>query len=241
MNITNQNVQRIVFEEFTASHCFANEPNEVSAVVFNQSGSVCYDFKVGLYKDKNEKTINKIGPQTRMLVGLNWAPRVRGKSQLPSLVLSSEFPFGLLKSWKMYLPKKQVIVFPERKGVASLPHSQTNEIDNQGVFREHTPYRLGQPTKRIDWKLYARHHELLIRTFEENESTSFDFSWEQTIKIDSFEDRISQLCLWIDIAEKSGHYYALILPRKKISQSKGHHHWMECLETLALLQKDDVL
>ncbi len=88
---------------------------------------------------------------------------------------------------------------------------------------------------RIDWRASARRQELLVKNFEEMEKPSLRFSWEQTENIVSAEDRISQLCLWVDLADRQGHAYSLELGPHATGMDRGPAHRKACLKILAMI------
>ena len=77
----------------------------------------------------------------------------------------------------------------------------------------------------------------MIRRFEEESAVQLDFNWEQTSGIKEFEDRVSQLALWVDQAERQGAEYSLQVGNWKSGRSRGPNHWNRCFEYLALMEK----
>lgn len=134
------------------------------------------------------------------------------------------------------------LVYPAKKGDPQFPQKSygSEDLKNSGLFRDHREYQSSDSTMRIDWRASARRQELLVKNFEEMEKPSLRFSWEQTSHLTDFESRISQLCLWIDEAEKRGHAYSLDLNNIKTPLERGPSHWKTCLESLAILNSGDV-
>ena len=57
--------------------------------------------------------------------------------------------------------------------------------------------------------------------------------WQQVSSINDIELRLSQLCLWILIAEEAGFEFGLRLPEIEIQPAIGETHRHRCLEQLA--------
>ena len=94
--------------------------------------------------------------------------------------------------------------------------------------------------RRIDWRASARRQELLVKNLEENNKAPLVFKWEFTTHLGDFEQRISQLCLWVDEAERRGHQYALSVGDSLVEMDNGIAHWKKCMRVLSLLQPADV-
>ena len=59
-------------------------------------------------------------------------------------------------------------------------------------------------------------------------------------ELPNFEDKISQLALWIELCEKNRIEYRLLLPLYKTAFGLGDTHYRQCMEHLALLEEKNV-
>jgi uncharacterized protein (DUF58 family) len=233
MNITNMNISRVKIEDLKVLSCFASELNEISVLLVNNSPSQSYDLNVGINKTTNISTVKLQSPQSRSFISIYWQPQNRGFQKAPVVILKSHFPFGLLQSWKLFQSENNVLVYPQRLGQDLFKGNSRADLNNLGVFKDHRSYQPGDSTKKIDWKSFARHQELLIKNLEDNDDAFIDLNWSMVSHIQNDENRISQLALWVDQAEKAGIKYSLNLQGTKIETGLGFQHWQKCMETLA--------
>lgn len=240
--ITNKNVDGLEAENIFSENNFAEERGSFVASVRNYFSSPAWEISVFFEKTEERSMTSSISSGEEQNISIYWTPSKRGVVKLPRLILQSTFPFGLLRAWKVFKKPREVLIFPSRKGDPQFPQKSfgSDELKNSGLFRDHREYQSSDSMMRIDWRASARRQELLVKNFEEMEKPSLQFSWEQTSHIADFELRLSQLCLWIDEAEKRGHQYSLQLGSKKTAMERGPTHWKACLEILALAQAGEV-
>jgi uncharacterized protein (DUF58 family) len=241
--VTNKNIQHLQFENLKNPDLFATEDGELILAIHNKSQNDCWDVQARL--EKTDIASDKIlvpSLSSEELKIFFTAPH-RGQQPLPRIILESTYPFGLLRAWKVFTSVTEILIFAERKGSPNFPRdSITGEgTQNQGLFRDHRIFQSADPLGRIDWKASARRQEILVKNFEEPEKPTLHFSWDQTKHLGNHEDRISQLALWIDQAEKTGHTYSLSVVLRDVPPSKGLLHWRECQGILAQLPKEDLL
>lgn len=240
--ITNKNVDGVEAENIYAENVFAEERNVLVVHLKNYFTAPAWSLVVFFEKTDERSELSSLNPSSEENVSVYWKANKRGRVILPRLILQSTFPFGLLRAWKIFKKPREVLVYPARKGDSQFPQKSygSEELKNSGLFRDHREYQSSDSMMRIDWRASARRQELLVKNFEEMEKPSLRFSWGQTSHLSDFEARVSQLCLWIDEAEKRGHAYSLELNNKKTPLERGPAHWKMCLETLALLSAGDV-
>lgn len=249
MWLTNRNLEFVRFKAVSAVDVFACQENSVRVAVENSSQRPAFGFSVFTndsafpVPSEDAQVIREIPALSESLVELSWQPSARGWHALPRLQIESTFPFDLLRTWRTFRPTEKVLIYPERKGSSTFPINMraSQNADQQGLFRDLREYSSGDPVKRIDWRASTKHQELLIKVFENEESPSFVFTWENTKHLGSFEDRISQLALWIDLCEKHGNSYSLQVGSHALPLTKGLLHYRECMKVLAELSQSEVL
>lgn len=244
---TNRNVEIVDILSVQSSPGFAEETVGLSVRLQNKSSRLQSSALEFCIKNKNQKTeITKkleLLPKEIKNFDFSFNFRRRGWNKVPQITLESSFPFGILRAWKYFDEERPVLVFPARKGRKEFPqqargHEQQN---TSGVFRDHRTFQSADSLSRIDWRASARRQQLLIKNFEVPENPALNFSWEQSDPSLSFEQRISQLALWIDLAEKGQEKYSLQIGPKIFEINRGASHWYKCLEYLALLEEKDFL
>lgn len=234
MFFSNSNIHRAQLASMEAMTCFANEESWVEIQLKNTKPSYQLYLKWSFQKNGSYPLL----PSSHQ-IQIPWTPRRRGLQALPKLVIESTFPFGLLRCWKVIRSKKEVLVLPERKGNASYPSSTRGDstVDQLGLFHDIRKFQRGDWPRRIDWRASQRSQQMMIRRYEEESAVQLDFSWEQTAHLKDIEERISQLALWIDIAERQGAHYSLRVGSWNSGRYRGPQHWQKCFEFLALIDE----
>lgn len=241
MYIANRNMQFTFITDIQAQDIFAEQENSISITVNNSSDISRFDYSVSYQKSKNKSLpISEIEAQRTSTTTVNYAPQKRGYQKLPRFEIQSLYPFGMLKTWRYYWPKEEILVYPSLKGSHEFPLSDqnSNHSGEQGLFRDHKIYAPGDSTRRINWIKSSRYQEILVKNYESNQDQSYEFHWEQTARLLDFEKRISQLALWVHNCEQSGKSYSLTLKSKTIPTSKGLLHYRDCMKLLATLKEE---
>ena len=100
------------------------------------------------------------------------------------------------------------------------------------------PYRAGDAPRSISWKHSARRDSLLVREYEKPVGIEVILDWRALAPL-GHEARIARLARWVDVAEREGRRYTLLLPAHPPfgpGQGASHHHL--CLRALALMPHD---
>lgn len=164
----------------------------------------------------------------------------RGILESQDLKISTDFPLGIFIAWSYFKPEYSCLVYPAPQGQKQLPpHTlKTGDIDygtQSGTddFAGFKKYRPGDPINSIAWKAFAKEQGLLLKQFSGKGSQTLILSWESISHINDIESRLSQLCCWVLLAEKTSVYYGLEIPDVSIEPGHGAHHKERCLEALA--------
>lgn len=174
----------------------------------------------------------------------------RGWNSLSSIHVESLFPFQLCRSWKVLPPppNNSVLVFPRRQGPLPWPGQGVEDLGPQAKRNKHSedefsglkPYEKSDSPRRIEWKSSARSGQIQVKVFESQTSPKLILTWQHTVGLSNLEDRVSQLALWLDEAEKRHFDYQLVLPHWQSPLGQGQGHWQNCMKTLALLDPQHV-
>lgn len=171
-----------------------------------------------------------------------FCPHKRGRLELPPLLCSTVFPFGISNVECLVRPNTDRLVYP-----APLPHTPPsgNGSGSQGSpapnphgsedlshLQEH---RTGTPLQHIAWKSYAKTGRLLDKRFDEPRHTAAPDTISHTdYPADTPPDRLAGLlCYRILDAERQGRPYTLVLPQQTFQPQTGQRE--KCLRALALL------
>ncbi len=177
-------------------------------------------------------------PGESVPVILAFAATQRGWVDLPTVVLSSEFPLGIFHAWSPVGFKQRVLVYP-RPAPDQIPFPAAP--GGEGGFKHATAddfygfqsYQPGDPLRRIHWKGVAKGQGVHVKEYRGEETSQLYLDWQQTPGFDA-EARLSRLCRWLLDAEKAGTTYGLRLPGTDIKPSSGQAQLRLCLESLAL-------
>lgn len=161
-----------------------------------------------------------------------------GIKEITKLTVSTRFPFGFFYVWQVVKQPIAYKIFPYPKGDLSLPYwgdSQDQEaalVHQKGNdFSEHRNYQFGESHRHIDWKVYARSDQLLVKKFEDGLSRSCFLDIDQ-VPLDG-DEKYHQVCKWIEVCEQEQIPYALKLKRKQVAVGLGYKHRSQCLKAIA--------
>lgn len=162
----------------------------------------------------------------------------RGRFPVPTLWICSIQPAGLCFAWKVFPQSAVYHVYPEPKGRpldAERTAGAQNDDDRDDVSG-HRPYNPGDRLSRLDWRVFARTGELVVRTLEEGGGETVALRWEDTRFLDSTERRLEQLSCWMDQCVREGRAFTLDLggSRGRLSSS----NLVACREALALFEEE---
>ncbi|ATS50838.1 DUF58 domain-containing protein [Xanthomonas citri pv. fuscans CFBP 6996] len=168
----------------------------------------------------------------------------RGWQDIERIRLSSTQPLGLVRAWSWVWPETPLLAYPrpEEQGPA-LPDGagspNKTRLHAQGEeLHQLRPYRAGDAPRTISWKHSARRDTLLVREYEQPLGIDVTLDW-RALNALPYECRIARLARWVNLAERDGRRYRLLLPGQPPlgpAQGPSHHHL--CQRALALLPHD---
>ncbi len=251
--LTNNNVEAVRIDDLKITHIFANEENAVLVKVDNASLKNNWiwdiDFRIEdeKYFDKNIYQLSEVEKTAEVVV--KWKPGHRGLLRYPRLMMQSRFPFKILRAWKYDHKKSNLLVYPERKGsltLANLVGMQENrdeaaKLENEGLFRDFREFQNSDSPSRIDWKRSIKHRKHLVKNLEKSGDRKILIDWDFTEDLGNFEERISQMALWVDLCYQKNEIYSLKIKNYQTDYFASLNHYKTCLEKLALLKTEDVI
>lgn len=244
--LTNKNIEAVRIKDLEVNSCFAHEKNNLLARVENLTPKKTNLWDIEFVGETENQMLNEV--ETRAEVSIQWTPETRGYVQFPRIKIQSRFPFKLARAWKYYDEARNFLVYPERKGeldLQALIGQQANrdeaaKLENEGLFRDHRDFQNSDSPSRIDWKQSIKHQKHLIKNYERSGDRKLIIDWDMTNKSDGFENRISQLALWVDICHKKNELYSLRIKKYQTDFFASPGHYRSCMEKLALLARTDV-
>jgi uncharacterized protein (DUF58 family) len=167
--------------------------------------------------------------------------RRRGWIHPGRIRLSTTQPLGLARAWSRLWPRQPLLVYPRAE--ASPPPLPDTGTDAQrsrvhplgDELHQLRAYRTGDARRAIAWKHSARRGSLVVREYDRAQQQDVLLDW-QALRSLAYEDRISRLAAWVDLAEREGRRYRLGLPAQPtLGPGRGSEHHHACLRALALL------
>lgn len=114
---------------------------------------------------------------------LTYTPEIRGRQYLPTVRVSTQFPFGLARAWAWICPA-EILVAPKPDyaaaralltGMTSRGQDDGNDSDGADSLQDWVP---GTPETRISWKQYAATDRLLEKTGDHSGGAVLDISYD---------------------------------------------------------------
>ena len=176
---------------------------------------------------------------------VSFVPASRGMHEAPTLSAETRFPLGLFRTWTVWRPAAQLLVYPRpEQPAAPLPPAravpggptQSRSADG-GEVEGVRAYRRGDPLKLIAWKKAAKAldagGELVSRDTSASAHQQLWLDWQACGAL-APEERLSRLTAWTLAAHRAGADYGLHLPGADIAPADGDAQRRHCLEALAL-------
>lgn len=211
-------------------------PKDISRVEFyvrNVKSSEKIGIGIQLKGQKSSAMISEIhSDDEQMIVTAFVLPEKRGRHIIERVKIFTDAPYGLFYGWYYNYFPTSYVVYPVPKGNPLQVHTDISKgLDFSGL-RE---YVVGDTLSRMSWKHSARRDSLILKEFNEQEKEQEIFSLKDCPQ-KNIEDQLSQLSLWVTLAEENQFRYGLSLPNSKILAQNGKSHLKKCLYSLAVFE-----
>lgn len=250
--LTNKNIDAAKVVDIKYTYLFANETNSINIKVenLNKKNTSLWDIEFRVedvdFTDQKTHLLEEVEQVNEVVI--QWRPKKRGYARSPRIMMQSQFPYKILRSWKYDHKKSNLLVYPERKGelnLSSLIGMQDNrdekaKLENEGLFRDFREFQTSDSPSRIDWKRSIKHQKHLVKNLEKSGERKIIIDWEFTADLIDFEKRISQMALWVDMCYQKNEIYSLKLNQFQTEYYSSLNHYKSCLERLALLTEAEV-
>lgn len=245
MHLTHATLRGLTLHLKPTAPVFAGEP-AILNVVLTSPGSA--RFGIGLkISDAASSTLGwfdvPAGGQTQ--AQLSFVPGHRGMHELPALGAETRFPLGLFRTWAVWRPASELLVYPKPErppaplpAARPVPGGPTQLRSTAGGEVEGVRgYRRGDPLKLVAWKKAAKAlesgGELVSRDTSASAHQELWLDWQSAGSL-APEERLSRLTAWVLAADRAGADYGLRLPNLTIEPADGEAQRRRCLEALAL-------
>jgi uncharacterized protein (DUF58 family) len=220
---------------------FAGRPATVRLDLTRRRG-LLPSFLLTCEGDRGGEVITELLPgETLSLKVRTTFPR-RGRHPLEEMILTSEFPFGLVRRGGTFTPGTTCVVYPEPHPV---PWEFVEEAEREGEdrasplagvggdFRGQRDYVPGDSLSRVQWKGWLRHRRLMTKEFESEGASPVVFSYT-AVPGPGRERKLGQLSWLVRTAFRRGRAVGLVLPDRSLPPRTGTPHRQAVLTALAL-------
>jgi uncharacterized protein (DUF58 family) len=227
-----------------ASRAFVGEQAQFQLHIDNRNQAARYALAWCLgYQVNNPLLISDVAADQTATITLPVLATKRGNLELGNITISSRFPFGLFYVWGFAKLNANTVIYPAPLGDKHLPqgmsteHNKTAALLFSGIggddFVGQREHKLGDSPKLVNWKAVAAGKGWHTKQFGGVESQNLHFNWQQVQHLNT-ESALSQLCLWVLVADGQNANYGLELPNISISPNHGEEHKEKCLTALAM-------
>jgi uncharacterized protein (DUF58 family) len=176
---------------------------------------------------------------------LSFVASERGRNDVPTLGAETRFPLGLFRTWTVWRPAAQLLVYPKPEyPAAPLPAARAvpggaghTRANDGGEIEGVRAYRRGDPPKLIAWRKAAKALEaggdLVSRDTSAAVHRALWLDWQVCGSL-APEERLSRLTAWTLAAHRASAEYGLRLPGLELDLASGDAQRRHCLEALAL-------
>ena len=252
MLTTNKNIEAVSVRSIRAGDLFANEEGSLLITFENKKKNfrlyqIEFSYLEGHQVHQPFCIVSEMDQSFTQ--ALPFKPTKRGYYQAPRLIIRGTYPFQMLRAWKYFQPTFSFYVYPQKKGVAQFPQTQGRDAleneklaaESEGLFKDLREFQKTDSPHRIDWRRSLKHQKILVKNYEQPTDQQIQLSWEQTAFLNDFEEKVSQLALWIDMACKQNLKFSLKINSEVTVSAQSRDHYLLCLRKLALLQPQDIL
>jgi len=242
MHTTHGNLRRLTLHLRPGATTFASQPAMLEVVITNPGAArhaLMLQFEDGRRHSSAAAWCDApAGGQAQ--VQISFVPSNRGWHPVPTLVLSTVFPFGLFRAWTVWRPAARVLAWPQPESPAPpLPQSASapgdERLSQRGVGSELDgvrPWRRGDTMRQVVWKKVARSGEMVSRETAGTATRELWLDWDSTHGAEK-ELRLSRLAAWVLRAERDGLDCGLRLPQLNLAPGQGDAHRRAALDALA--------
>lgn len=242
MHQTHGNLRRLTLRIRPPAPVFAGEPATIEVVLDNPARRDRPAIGLGLHAARRQDmAFVDVPAQGSTVARLRFTPARRGRHALPALLVETHFPLGLFRTWTVWRPAAELLVYPAPEHPAQpLPASEPAGpgalASRQGAGDEFDgvrAFRRGDSLRQVVWKKVARSGELLSREMGGSAPETLRLSWQAAAAPDA-ERRLSRLTAWVLAAERQHRPYSLSLPGWQLPGDGGDAQRRAALEALAL-------
>ena len=247
-HFTNFNLSKVNLINIKQNHfCHEGEDVLINFIIENRSQRDRFGVELELYSETTlEMDHIDMDPDSITKGSLKLSNLKRGLYKVSKIKLSSSFPFGLFKAWKVIAVNLEINVFPKKANLLPLPPGVFSNVrgeegghrlkNGSEDFYGHEKFIEGSSWKNIDWKAFSRTGDLVSKSFSEISSGRVLLDFEHLKSLNE-EERVGQLTSWADQCFHNNMEFAVVLPHSKYEFGSGQRHLKHEFQRLALFGK----
>lgn len=230
---THKIIQELPFSHLILEDQYADIPFSFK-VHFQNVIADAKDVHAELIKDELSITASSKNIQSQTL-SYTSAPLTRGHYKFHRVKFFTKGTTKLFYVWRYFSADSNVYIYPSKK-IHELPktHDDNNiALSGDMDFQEFRKYQFGQPSHRIDWKIYAKTHELFTKEFQ--------FHDHQTLKLNyanlpgDKEEKLHFLSYLVNQCFSKGIKWSLNLPNTYLPAQLSKKHFNKSMRALSVI------
>ena len=245
IHLTHANLRGLTLRLKPVAPVFAGEPALLDLIV-SSPGAARYGVALRL-ASATDASITWIDVPARgqAAAQVSFVAPARGFQGIPPMVCSTRFPLGLFRTWAVWRPAAQLLVYPApERPAAALPAARAvpggplqSRSGEGGEVEGVRAYRRGDPLKSIAWKKTAKSldagGDVVSRDTSAAAHLELWLEWQACGTLGA-EERVSRLTAWVLASHRAGLAYGLRLPGSETPPASGDAQRRQCLGALAL-------
>ncbi|MEM9103711.1 MAG: DUF58 domain-containing protein [Pseudomonadota bacterium] len=200
-------------------------------------------FSVGVGLQGNVVDFCNVLPLKHATVSIRMPASQRGVIKLERLYITSSFPLGMFRCWTWIPLQAECLVYPkpiepEFYQSQLIGNDENGSLEKEGGldFSHIRNYSPGDSMRHIEWKTFAKDRGLYTKQFSEPTGDDMMIHWQDFTTHD-IELKLSYMCFLVLAADKQQKKYGMSLPGIEIAPASGDEHTRQCLQKLALFQR----
>jgi uncharacterized protein (DUF58 family) len=159
----------------------------------------------------------------------------RGHYRFKRLKLYTFGPSKLFYVWRYFTLENEVFIYPKKTFVdksSKVENESSQNYASEQEFSHHIRYTPGMPSKRIDWKVYARSDNLFWKKHSDKQSRVFEINYSNFKG--SKEAILEKMSYLIDHHFHQGDEFKVLLPNQVLPSSSGNSHYQSSMEAISV-------
>lgn len=159
---------------------------------------------------------------------------IRGKYSDDKIKISNTAQAGLFYAWRFYSISYSFYIYPSPvcyRLPSSYRNQEAEQFNSNNEFSHYIPYIDGFPSKRLNWKIFAKTDQLYLKYFIGHNLLEIELNFYDLPG--PAELRLSYLSYLIENIFKKKMKWSLVLPNEVINNCHGYTDYIRCKKILS--------